>query len=113
MVRWSYVKGTSFVGVNLFRSEDGVRKDVMESLSCPHQGMLRTSMDSGIISNRVNSCVPKHLLLEGDRQLKISSKNQEMFSPTRHQCHVPKISPLGPQKQTALCAAVLVSCGFD
>ena len=77
MVRWSYVKGTSFVGVDLFRSEDGVRKDVMESLTCPHQGMLSPLMHSGIISNRVNSCVPKHLFLEGDRQSKNRPKTRE------------------------------------
>jgi len=42
MVRKSYVKGTSFVGVNLFRSEGGVRKDVKESVTCPNQGTLST-----------------------------------------------------------------------
>jgi len=77
MVRWSYVKATFFVGVNLFRSEDGIRKDVMESLTCPHQGMLSPLMHSGIISNRVNSCVPKHLFLEGDRQSKNRPKTRE------------------------------------
>ena len=42
MVCKSYVKGTSFVAVNLFRSEDGVRKDVMESLTSPYKGTLST-----------------------------------------------------------------------
>jgi len=46
MVRGSYVKRTFYVGVNLFRSEDRVRKDVMESLTCYYQGtqsMLRVA----------------------------------------------------------------------
>jgi len=43
MIRGSYVKGTSFVGVNLFRSEHGARKDVNERLTCPYQGTLSTS----------------------------------------------------------------------
>jgi len=42
MVRGSYVKGTTFVRVSLFRSEDGVRKDAIESLTCPYQGTMST-----------------------------------------------------------------------
>jgi len=40
MVRGSYVKGTSFVGVSLFRSEDGVRKDIKQKLTSPYRGTL-------------------------------------------------------------------------
>ena len=42
MVRGSYVKGTSFVGVNSSESEDVVIKDVKERLTCPHLGTLST-----------------------------------------------------------------------
>jgi len=42
MVRGSYVKGTSFVGVNSSESEDVVVKDVKERLTCPHLGTLST-----------------------------------------------------------------------
>jgi len=42
MVRVSYVKGTSFVGVNSSESEDDVMKDVKERLTCPHLGPLST-----------------------------------------------------------------------
>jgi len=42
MVRVSYVKGTSFVGVNSSESEDVVMQDVKVRLTCPHLGTLRT-----------------------------------------------------------------------
>ena len=42
MVRESYVKGTSFVGVSSSESEDSVMKDVKERLTCPHRGTLST-----------------------------------------------------------------------
>jgi len=35
MVLGSYVKGTSFVGINSSESEGGVMKDVKEKLTCP------------------------------------------------------------------------------
>jgi len=40
IVRGLYVKGTSFVGINLSESEDGVMKDVKERLTCPRLGTL-------------------------------------------------------------------------
>jgi len=42
MVPGSYVRGTSFVGVDVFRSEDGIRKDVKQRLMRPFQGTLST-----------------------------------------------------------------------
>jgi len=42
MVRGSYVKRTSLVGVNSSGSEDVVMKDVKERLTCPHLGALST-----------------------------------------------------------------------
>jgi len=42
MVRVSYVKGTSFVGINSSESEDGMMKDVKEKLTCPRLGTLST-----------------------------------------------------------------------
>jgi len=42
MVRWSYVKGTSYLGVNSSESEDVVMKDVKERLTCSHLGTLST-----------------------------------------------------------------------
>ena len=63
MVRRSYVKGTSFVGVNLFRSEDGVRKDVMESLTCPYQGTL-SMLGSVNDSCHTHESVMSHMIFE-------------------------------------------------
>ena len=40
MVRGSYVKGSSVVGINPSESEDGVMKDVKERLTCPRLGTL-------------------------------------------------------------------------
>ena len=40
MVRWSYVKGTSFVEINSSESKDGVMKDVKERLTCSRLGTL-------------------------------------------------------------------------
>jgi len=54
MVRVSYVKGTSFVGVNSNESEDGVMKDVKGRLTCPHLGTL-----SMLILSRVWSTLRK------------------------------------------------------
>jgi len=42
MVRGSYVKGTSFVGVNSSENEDVVMKDVKERLTCPHLRIMST-----------------------------------------------------------------------
>jgi len=44
MVRVSYVKGTSFVGINSseLEREDGMMKDVKEKLTCPRLGTLST-----------------------------------------------------------------------
>jgi len=42
MVRGSYVKRTSFVGVNSSESEDVGMKDVKERLTCPHLEKLST-----------------------------------------------------------------------
>jgi len=60
--------------------------------------------DYTVDKKRVNSCVLKHLFLEGVEQPKISPKTPEMHFPTRYLCHVLTISRLTPKKNSALCA---------
>ena len=57
--------------------------------------------DHTVNKKRVNSCVLKHLFLEGVEQPEISPKNPEMLSPTRRRehFHVFKISRLTPPKK--------------
>jgi len=55
--------------------------------------------DDTIDKKRVNSCVLKHLFLEGVEQPKYRQKNPGMLSPTRYECHVFKISRLTPPKR--------------
>jgi len=50
MVRGSYVKGTSFVGVNSSENEDVVMKDVKERLTCPHLRIMSTERLTCLLS---------------------------------------------------------------